>query len=77
MQVFIYLAMIAISYYLNQQAQGKVEKQKPAAFSDWDFPQFDEGTPEAVVFGDVWQPDWFVLWYGNYRTKPVKTKSGK
>lgn len=77
MQVVWYIVWIVASYYINQALAPKPEKAKPAAFDDWDFPQFDEGTSQAVVFGDCWTPDWFVLWYGNYRTKSIKTKSGK
>lgn len=47
------------------------------AFEDFSFPQFEEGTPQCVFFGDNYTPDWMVLSYGNYRTQPIKTKSGK
>lgn len=50
---------------------------KPAAFSDIEVPQIDEGTPEAVVFGDVWSGDWMVLAMGNFRTTAIKQSSGK
>lgn len=49
----------------------------PALFEDIDFPQVAEGTPQMVVFGDCWIKDWTVLAVGDYRTKPIKTKSGK
>ena len=77
MQVLWYVVWIVASYYINQAMAPEQEKPKPAAFSDWDFPQFEEGTSEAVCFGDNWTTDWFVLWFGNYRTKSIKTKSGK
>lgn len=54
----------------------KPQKPKPAAFEDFDFPQAEEGTPQAVVFGDCWTPDWIVLWYGNYRTSSIKSGGG-
>lgn len=50
----------------------KPQNQKPAALEDFDFPQFEEGTPQAVYFGDCWSEGWMVLWYGNYRTEKVK-----
>lgn len=44
----------------------------PTSLEDFDFPQADEGTPQAVFFGDCWTEGWFVMWYGNYRTKKIK-----
>lgn len=55
----------------------KTPKQKPAALEDWEFPQADDGAPEAVVFGDAWTNGPMVLWYGNYRTIKIKSKGGK
>lgn len=46
-----------------------------ASLADFDVPQVGEGTPEAVVFGDVWVQGWQVLWYGNLRTISIKQKS--
>ena len=54
----------------------KPQKVKPAALEDFDIPQVDEGTPQAVYFGDCWTDGWFVLWYGNFRTTKI-TKSKK
>lgn len=42
------------------------------ALEDFDFPQIDEGTPQAVFFGDCWTDGWFVLWFGNFRTTKIK-----
>lgn len=53
----------------------KPQTRKPTALEDFEFPQVDEGTPQAVFFGDCWTDGWFVLWYGNYRTKKVKQKA--
>lgn len=77
MQALWYVFWIIFSYYLNQAMAPKPKKPKPAAFADWEFPQFEEGTSQAVIFGEVWTRDWFVLWYGNYKIEPIKTKSGK
>lgn len=51
--------------------------QKPTSLEDFDFPQADEGTPQAVFFGDCWTNGWMVLWYGNYRNKAIKSKGKK
>ena len=55
----------------------KPVNQKPAALEDFDFPQADEGTPQAVFFGDCWTEGWMVLWYGNMRTTKIKSKGKK
>ncbi len=72
------IGMLIASYAIQMLIpKAKSSPQKPASMSDFDFPQFEEGTPEAVIFGDVWTEDQFILWYGNMRTSAVKTKSGK
>lgn len=71
----IYL-MIA-SFVISAALAPKVQATPPTAFEDIDFPTFDEGTPQAVFFGDCWTADWTVLTVGNYRTDPIKSGSGK
>lgn len=66
------IGMLIASYMITAMITPKPETPKPASLTDFDFPQIDEGTPQCVVFGDVWIPDWMVLWYGNMRTSPVK-----
>lgn len=51
------------------------ETRPPEAFSEIDFPQADEGTPQAVFFGECWTQDWMVLGVGNYRTTPIMSDS--
>ena len=50
---------------------------KPAAFEDFDFPQSDEGTPQAVYFGECWSTSWMVLGVGDYRTSAIRKRGGK
>ncbi len=69
-------ALIA-SYAIQALLTPKTDPQKPAALEDFDFPQFEEGTPQAVVFGDIWTEDQFILWYGNLRTSAIKSGGGK
>jgi hypothetical protein len=47
-----------------------------STLEDFDVPQIEEGTPHAVVFGDVWLEGWQVLWYGNYRTTKITAEGG-
>lgn len=46
-------------------------------FEDMQVPQIEDGTPQSVVFGEVWIVDWMVLGMGNFRTTQVKSKGGK
>lgn len=76
-EVYVYIIIMIISIYLSIALAPKAARPRPATFSDFDFPQFEEGTPQCVFFGDCWTTDWMVLGLGNYRTSPIKTKSGK
>lgn len=70
LQVALFVASLVISYVL----QPKPIRPKAAAFEDFDFPTVDEGTPQILVFGDVWLTDWTVIGIGNYRNSPIKVK---
>lgn len=69
-QIALFIASLVISYML----QPKPQKNKPAAFEDFDFPTVDDGTPQIVVFGDVWLTDWTVIGVGNYRNETIVAK---
>lgn len=71
------IGMLIASYAIQAIMTPKPEKPKPAALDEFEFPQIDEGTPQCVVFGDVWIPDWHVLWFGNLRTSEIKSESAK
>ena len=71
-QVVYMVVMLVLSYAL----QPKPQKPKPAAFEDFDFPTADDGTPQIVVFGDVWLTDWTVIGIGNYRNQAIKKSTG-
>lgn len=49
----------------------------PATADDFDFPQSDEGTPQAVFFGECWSSDWTVLAVGDYRNEAITSSVGK
>jgi hypothetical protein len=72
----IAFALLVVSYVITSMLM-KRPKIKPAALEDWEFPQSDDGTPQAVFFGDGWATGPMVVWYGNYRTKKIKAKGGK
>lgn len=69
-QIALFVASLVISYML----QPKPQKSKPAAFEDFDFPTVDDGTPQIVVFGDVWLTDWTVIGVGNFRSEAIIAK---
>lgn len=77
MNIFVALILLVISYIIEAETAKPPQVQPPAKFSDFTFPQPDEGTPQSVIFGDVWIEDWFVCWYGNYMTQPIKASGGK
>jgi hypothetical protein len=75
--MWVLIGIMVVAAYVSYASQPKVSVPKPAAFEEFEFPQFDEGTAQAVTFGDCWSPDWMVLGVGNYRTSKIKTDSGK
>jgi len=76
MNIAIYILILVVTTYVTMSRMPKAEPPKPQAFEDFDFPQVDEGTPQAVVFGDCWSSDWTVLAVGNYRTAAIRSSGG-
>jgi hypothetical protein len=72
-EIFFVIASILLSYAMAPKQQSR----KPEAFDEIEFPQADEGTPQAVTFGDCWSGDWMVLAYGNYRTEEIRSPDDK
>lgn len=78
MPLFAWAALALVAgYVLKAFIAPSAKPPASAALADFEFPQYEEGTPEAVVFGDVWTDGWQVLWYGNLRTVKIKAKGGK
>lgn len=69
--------MLIASYVISYATMPKPQDAQATAFSDIDFPQADEGTPQAVIFGDCWSTDWMVLAVGNYRVDEIHAGGGK
>jgi hypothetical protein len=55
----------------------KPPKPKPASLKDFDVPVTEEGRPIPVVFGTVTITGANVLWYGNLKSKAIKSSGGK
>lgn len=72
--ILVGLALMVVSYLIMPS---NVQQQKPAALEEFEFPQSDEGTPQSRLFGQAWRPDWFVLWFGQYKTKKIKSEGKK
>lgn len=77
MPLFAWALIAMVASTAIQALLVKPQQVKPTALEDFDFPQVEEGTPQAVFFGDCWTDGWMVLWYGNFRTKKIKAKGKK
>lgn len=75
--LFYYIIVLIASIVISQALAPKPEKPKAATLQDFEFPQAEEGTPQAVIFGDVWTNGWQVLSYGNLRTEAIQSSGGK
>lgn len=71
------LAMMIASILISAALAPKPAQPKPATYDDFDVPQVEEGTPQAVVFGECWSGDWQVLAYGNLRSQKITAKQAK
>jgi hypothetical protein len=74
---WVNLLIFIASYFISAATASKPPKPKPVALEDLEFPQFEEGTPVEVIFGDCWTESWMVLGVGNYRTTEIRSKGGK
>lgn len=77
MPLFAWSLILMVASYAIQSLTMKTQKIKPASLEDFDIPQVEVGTPQAVFFGDCWTTGWVVLWYGNFRTKKIKSAGKK
>lgn len=79
MQFLIAFGLMIISAVITQlttKAPSTPPPPTPSALTDFQIPQIDEGTPQAVIFGDVWVTDWMVLWYGDLEALPITKNTG-
>ncbi len=78
MPLFAWALVFMVASYAIQAILVKPQKPQAAtSLEDFEFPQAEEGTPQAVFFGDCWTQGWMVLWYGNYRTTKIKAGGKK
>lgn len=72
MEFFTYLAITIAISLLTVAMMPKPQIQSPDPARSLDIPQSEEGTPQAVIFGDCWSGDWMVLNYGNLRSQEIR-----
>lgn len=71
------LFMLIASFVISSALAPDIPDQRPENFEDINFPQTEDGTAQAVIFGDCWSGDWTILALGNYRTTAVEADGGK
>lgn len=77
MQILAYILVLVAQYLISAAMRDKPKPPPPAAFEDFKFPQFQDGTPVAVIFGDVWIDDFMVLSVADYRYTPIEHSPDK
>jgi hypothetical protein len=71
------IAVLIVSVLIQYALQPKPPQPPSAELKDIDAPTADEGRPVPVVFGTVLVKSANVVWYGDLRTTPIKSKGGK
>lgn len=70
--LIISLVILVVSAVITAlSAKGPAPPAPPSTLADFQIPQIDDGTPQAVAFGDVWVTGWQVLWYGNLQSEGI------
>ena len=68
---FLLWALVSVISYLMQPKPPKPEPGKV------EIPTAEEGRKIGVLFGGRWIKGPHIFWWGDVRTKPIKTKGGK
>lgn len=74
--IFAIVLLIA-AYVLSTVLAKPPPTQNPSKLTDFNVPTVAEGTPQTVVFGEVWCSAWTVLFYGDFHVTPTKSGGGK
>lgn len=75
--MWVQLILLVVSYIVSAALAPKPPKPTPAALNDFDIPLAEQGRPIPVVFGTMLLTGANVMWYGDLRTTPIKSKGGK
>lgn len=73
--MWVFLAVFALVLLFAPRPDPQT--QPPAAIEDLNVPTAKAGKEIPVVFGCVTCRDPNVVWYGDLRTTPIKSKGGK
>ncbi|MCH9691041.1 MAG: hypothetical protein K0U59_03075 [Gammaproteobacteria bacterium] len=71
------IAVMIVSVLVQYALQPKAPRPQASELKDFDAPTADEGRPVPVVFGTVLIRSANVVWYGDLRTTPIRSKGGK
>ena len=71
------IAVLVASVLVQYALQPKTPQPQAAELKDFEAPTADEGRPVPVVFGSVLVRSANVVWYGDLRTTPIRSKGGK
>ncbi len=74
---FINLAIGLVFSWIAFLLRPKPEPPKAATIKDVKIPIADQGTEIPKIYGTVWIKAPLVAWYGDFKTRPVKSKQGK
>lgn len=77
MPLFAWAIVLLVASYVIQSFAIKPQNIQATGIEEIEFPQSEEGTKHAVFFGDNWTVGYQVLWYGNMRTKKIKSGGKK
>jgi hypothetical protein len=71
------IAVLVVSVLVQYALQPKTPQPQAAELKDFEAPTADEGRPVPVVFGSVMVRSANVVWYGDLKTTPIRSKGGK
>ena len=72
----IWLIVLIVNIIISVALAPKPTVPTAATLKDFNFPQATEGTPQMVIFGDVWVTGWTVLAYGDLTTEGIESSQG-
>lgn len=73
----VYWIIVIIIAILAYAMMPRPKSQTPPSLQDFNVPTAEDGREVIDCGGTVWIDDPNVIYYGNLRTWPVQTKSGK
>lgn len=73
-QILVSFVMMIVSYAIQA---AMAPKPKPPQAGQLDTPTAQEGDSIPVIFGTILIKQSNIIWYGDARTTPIRTKSSK